>query len=95
MATLRPLIRGAGDGQQADLVELLAWLSRRDLPWIDRLSVLRDSLLTQVPMLLVLDNFEDNLIDGEPADGLRAIGEELLADFLAAWLEDPGQAGVA
>ena len=40
-------------------------------------------------MLLLLDNFEDNLRpDG---DAGYAVGDEVLAGLLAAWVADPGR----
>ena len=40
-------------------------------------------------MLLLLDNFEDNLRPG--SDAGYAVGDEVLAGLLAAWVADPGQ----
>jgi hypothetical protein len=34
---------------------------RVDLPWQERFALLHDHVLDQVPLLVVLDNFEDNL----------------------------------
>ena len=39
-----------------------------------------------MPVLLVLDNFEDNLL---PDD--NAVRDEILAELLAAWVKDPGR----
>ena len=53
--------------------------------------ILRGHVLDQVPVLVVLDNFEDNLRpDG---DAGYAVGDEVLAGLLAAWVADPGRAG--
>jgi tetratricopeptide (TPR) repeat protein len=62
---------------------------RTDLPWRDRLGILRAHVLDRVPVLLLLDNFEDNLRpDG---DAGYAVRDEVLAELLAAWVTDPGR----
>jgi tetratricopeptide (TPR) repeat protein len=58
--------------------------TRMDLPWADRLALLHDHVLDEVPLLLVLDNFEDNLADG-------AITDPALSDLLAAWAAAPAR----
>jgi tetratricopeptide (TPR) repeat protein len=73
------LVRGQ-DVQPLDVA------GRSDLPWQDRLRILRDHVLNRVPVLLVLDNFEDNLLP----DG-NAVRDEILAELLAAWVKDPGR----
>ncbi|MEV6346436.1 tetratricopeptide repeat protein [Actinoplanes sp. NPDC051851] len=60
-----------------------------DVPWPDRLTLLRDDVLADVPVLLVLDNFEDNL-----DQATVAITDEHLAAFLAAWVADPGRSRI-
>ncbi|MFI5914033.1 CHAT domain-containing protein [Dactylosporangium sp. NPDC051541] len=57
-----------------------------DVPWPDRLALLRDDVLDDVPLLVVLDNFEDNL---DPAT--NAILDEPLAAFLTDWVTAPGR----
>jgi hypothetical protein len=42
-----------------------------------------------VPVLLLLDNFEDNL--RPDSDAGYAVRDEMLAGLLAAWVSDPGQ----
>ena len=61
--------------------------SRTDLGWQDRLAVLREHVLDHVPVLLLLDNFEDNL--GSHGAGYE-VRDQVLADVLAAWVTDPG-----
>ncbi len=62
--------------------------ARSDLAWSDRLSILREHVLGAVPLLVVLDNFEDNLLqDGDGA----TLRDPLLAELLAAWVKDPGR----
>jgi tetratricopeptide (TPR) repeat protein len=71
---------------QGDLATALAVASRSDLSGSDRLSILRDHVLGRIPLLLVLDNFEDNLT----RDGGRAsVSDENLAALLADWVLDP------
>jgi len=70
-------------------VRALDVAARTDLSWQDRLEVLRTHVLDRVPVLLVLDNFEDNLRpDGDPGYAVR---DEVLAELLAAWVTDPGR----
>ena len=78
------LVRG---GQDSTAIRALDVAGRADLPWQDRLAILRGHVLDHVPVLLLLDNFEDNL----NPDGPRyAIGDEVLAGLLADWATDPG-----
>ncbi|MET8847500.1 tetratricopeptide repeat protein [Amycolatopsis sp. NPDC004625] len=53
-------------------------------PWQDRFAALREQVLSRIPVLLVLDNFEDNLTD-------RRLGDNALAELLARWAADPGE----
>ena len=65
--------------------QALGIAARTDVPWSDRLKILREHLLGAVPLLVVLDNFEDNL------DDKRSLRDPILAALLAAWLADPGR----
>jgi len=56
----------------------------------DRLHALQDRVLTVLPVLLVLDNFEDNLTDPGTPDA--AVVDDGLAVVLTALLTRPGQA---
>ena len=78
------LVQGGGD--QAAL-QALDVASRSDLGWQDRLAVLREHVLDPVPVLLLLDNFEDNLTPHETGYQVR---DQVLAALLAAWVADPG-----
>ena len=81
------LVRGHDAG---DAVRALDVAARADLGWADRWAILRQHVLGRVPVLMVLDNFEDNLRpDG---DAGYAVGDEVLAGLLAAWVADPGAA---
>ncbi|MFI7594448.1 tetratricopeptide repeat protein [Micromonospora sp. NPDC049359] len=64
---------------------------RVDLPWSDRFALLRDQVLAGVRILVVLDNFEDNLIRDGGIDGGWSVGDSGLAGLLAAWLTSPGR----
>jgi tetratricopeptide (TPR) repeat protein len=76
-------------GQGTDTIRALDAAARADVGWQDRLAILRGHVLDHVPVLLLLDNFEDNLRpDGE---GGFAVGDEVLAELLAGWVADPGQ----
>ena len=76
-------------GEDGGVIQALDVAGRADLPWLDRLGILRAHVLDRVPVLLLLDNFEDNLRP-DPDVGY-AIGDEVLAGFLAAWAADPGR----
>ena len=71
------------------MIRALDVAARADLGWQDRLAILRGHVLDHVPVLLLLDNFEDNL----RPDGTTeyAVRDEVLAGLLAAWVTDPGQ----
>ena len=71
-------------GGHEQLLRAVAYAGRRDEPWRDRYTVLREHVLGQVPVLVVLDNFEDNLTD-------RQVSDDTLAELLAAWATDPGE----
>jgi tetratricopeptide (TPR) repeat protein len=76
-------------GRDTATIRALDVAGRADLGWQDRLGILRGHVLDHVPVLLLLDNFEDNLRpDG---DAGYAVGDQVLADLLAAWAADPGQ----
>ena len=78
------LVRG---GQDTIALQALEVAGRADLGWQDRLAVLREHVLDHVPVLLLLDNFEDNLT---PYETGYQVGDQVLADVLAAWVRDPG-----
>ena len=68
--------------------------------WGTRVRILQDDFLGQVPIIIVLDNFEDNLQpiqkddnshhDGPTNHGKRRIADQRLADFLAVLAKTPG-----
>ena len=68
--------------------------------WNSRISLLRREFLKRIPIIVVLDNFEDNLQpiqkddnshhDGPKNHGRRRIADQRLADFLAALAKTQG-----
>ena len=87
---VRRLLR---DSVSPDMHAALDDAARVDLDWGERLAGLRHDVLDDVPVLLVLDNFEDNLIDQTAGNtpGWRAIQDEALADLLAELAHSPGR----
>ena len=62
-------------GQDATAIRALDVVARADLGWQDRLAVLRGHVLDHVPVLVILDQFEDNLRpDGDTG---YAVGDEV------------------
>ncbi|MGC4086898.1 MAG: tetratricopeptide repeat protein [Polyangiaceae bacterium] len=74
--------------EQHSLRQLASFLRRPDQTWRDRLQIFRDQILSHVPVLLLLDNFEDNLTD---QNGPSAVRDTELAQFLSAWLKTPAR----
>jgi tetratricopeptide (TPR) repeat protein len=60
---------------------------RSDVAWADRLALLREGGLAAVPLLVVFDNFEDNL---HREGRVATVREPTLAALLAALVRDPG-----
>ncbi|MEV4512683.1 tetratricopeptide repeat protein [Dactylosporangium sp. NPDC049525] len=58
-------------------------------PWQDRLRLLREDVFDTLPVLLVLDNFEDNLDIGD--DGTGTVTDPGLAALMAELADDPGR----
>ena len=75
-------------GQDAAAIRALDVAGRFDVGWQDRLAILRGHVLDHVPVLMLLDNFEDNLRPG--GDARYTVGDQVLAGLLAAWVADPG-----
>ncbi|MET8847768.1 tetratricopeptide repeat protein [Amycolatopsis sp. NPDC004625] len=71
-------------GDQDSLMRALDYARSVDAPWQERFTVLREQVIDHVPVLVVLDNFEDNLTE-------RRIEDGTLAELLASWAGDPGE----
>ncbi len=85
----RELLIRAQDQGTATVIRALDVAARADVGWQDRLAILRGHVLDRVPVLLLLDNFEDNL---RPDDNEgNVVGDETVAGVLAAWVADPGR----
>ncbi len=80
------LLASLGDGQ-ADLRQAAAALRRADVEWTDRWPVLA-RLAAAVPMVVLLDNFEDNLV---AEGGVWRVRDGELAALLARWARQPGR----
>ncbi len=83
-AALRPhpVVAARGD-VPAEAVEAA---DRIDLSWAQRLALLIEHVLGQVPALVVLDNFDDNL---SAESGRWAVRDPALASLLANWAVEP------
>jgi hypothetical protein len=68
------------------VAEAVAAADRGDLPWTQRMSLLREHVLARVPLLLVLDNFDDNL---SLEDGTCTIRDPELVELLSSWSARP------
>ena len=79
------LVRGQ---DTAAVIRALDVAARVDLGWRDRVAILRGHVLVHVPLLLLLDNFEDNLSADKSG---YVVSDEVLADLLAAWGTYPGK----
>jgi hypothetical protein len=88
--TLRFRLRSTGTNDMHAAAELAV---QTDEDWRYRLAVLREYVLNTVPVLLVLDNFEDNLTDEHPANhpGWRTVRDPALGELLAVLATTPGQ----
>ena len=79
-----PAVEGGAGLARAGLM-----LRAADVEWADRWRLLAEQILPSLPMIVLLDNFEDNL---HPADGGGwQVRDPELAAFLAGWARRPGQ----
>ena len=82
-ARRRLLIQRRLTGDAARALELAAG---QEQPWRQRMTALREHVFEALPLLVVLDNFEDNL---ERPDGVGPVAGEL-AELLTSIARDPG-----
>src|SRR5438270_8710965 len=71
------------------LRELSHWLREPKIAWSDRVALLAQEFTTAEHLLLLLDNFEDNLA---LANSHFQVADTELGAFLATWLQTPGRA---
>jgi hypothetical protein len=77
-----------GRDEKDPVRQIAVFLKQPNEKWEDRYALLSSHILGQRPLLLLLDNFEDNL------DGAHALNEPDLAEMLSYWLQDPGQSRI-
>ena len=72
ITTIRRELLVRGQDRTPRLIRALDAAGRADLGWQDRLALLREHVLDRVPVLVLLDNFEDNLRpDGDAGYAVR------------------------
>jgi tetratricopeptide (TPR) repeat protein len=76
----------ATERMQPQITQAISAAEHPDLRWSDRLAMLRENLLDSFPLLIVLDNFEDNLEDNGTEFG---VSDPALAELLSSWIADP------
>jgi tetratricopeptide (TPR) repeat protein len=72
------------------LRRLAVVLREPKIDWTDRLGLLGEHLLGQVPVVLLLDDFGDNLQRADIGGGPFELADPQLGAFLAAWISAPG-----
>jgi tetratricopeptide (TPR) repeat protein/predicted nucleic acid-binding protein len=80
---------GRGWEEHHPLRRAIPMLRDARLPWRDRLGVLVEQLLRHHLVVLLLDNFEDNLTPTDDRPG-HVLADPELAAFLAAWIRSSG-----
>jgi tetratricopeptide (TPR) repeat protein len=86
-ARLQQASSGSVSGE--DLAQAALILRAGDVEWADRWRLLVEQILPELPMIVLLDNFEDNLHE-TGGEGWQVRDPEL-AEFLAGWVRRPGQ----
>ncbi|HZN18199.1 MAG TPA: tetratricopeptide repeat protein [Micromonosporaceae bacterium] len=82
------IVTGQTSGMTWAAVEVA---NRLDVGWADRYALLRQHVLGQLGVLVVLDNFEDNLARTEGGTSGWRVADQSLAGLLAAWIDAPGR----
>ena len=85
-AALRRYPKAAARVGSTAAVAAVAAAGRTELPWAQRFALLRRYVLDQVPVLLVLDNFDDNL---SLEAGTCTIRDPSLIELLTSWAGSP------
>ncbi|WP_232012013.1 tetratricopeptide repeat protein [Actinomyces slackii] len=93
-ATASALCKAFPGQEDTGFNQLLNHLRSGDLRWQDRLEVLSEQVLDEYPVILVLDNAEDNLLEPGEGSSHRELRDSQLAEFLTAWGSDPGRGGM-
>jgi tetratricopeptide (TPR) repeat protein len=65
-------------------------VSRPDVSWEERFALLRDEFLSKQQLLILLDNFEDNLVRSDAVQSLHKVRDEGVAGLLARLATEPG-----
>ncbi|MEO1086334.1 MAG: tetratricopeptide repeat protein, partial [Acidobacteriota bacterium] len=91
-STLFSLAMAVGADEEHPLRQIKQLMDRRDVEWSDRLQVLQQNVFSQIQVLVLLDNFEDNL--SLPGDEKVDFKSPALAEVLESWLARPGQSRV-
>jgi hypothetical protein len=68
-------------GAQGTTLQAAEMAGRVELPWQGRFALLREHVIDQVPPLMTLDDFEDNLTPG--SGGEYEVPDATLAELLA------------
>ncbi|MGH2941190.1 MAG: tetratricopeptide repeat protein [Solirubrobacteraceae bacterium] len=87
-AQLTTLPPDADDRVTTSVRQAAQLLRRHDVEWADRQRALTQTILPAVPMIVLLDNFEDNL---QRDDQHWTVRDPELADFLAGWVRRLGE----
>jgi tetratricopeptide (TPR) repeat protein len=85
--TVRRELLASGHPDAARMTRVLDVVMRADAGWQDRYKILREHVLDQVPVLVLLDSFEDNL---RPDGSGYQVADQALGGLLAEWAADPG-----
>ena len=85
--------QAAGLPEDHALRQIALAVRRPDTEWPERFDLLAKTVLGQHPLVLLLDNFEDNL-SAPDEEGRRTVRNQALASFLARWLEVSGKSHV-
>ena len=93
LTALADALRRRSRGTRPDFDHATSIADRADVDWQHRLAALREDILETLPVLLVLDNFEDNLTTASPPGqpGWRTLADQDLAALLAQLATLPGR----